>query len=89
MWLRGPNYDIEQELQDIQQRIMSQKKLMFSEIVHEYKNRSLYYSVILASVMFFQQFSGVFAILKIFSSKLMWPSIISCYWWCSDCYFSY
>ena len=63
-WLRGPNYNVEQELQEIQERILSQKKLTFSEIVQEFKNRSVYYPVILASVvMFFRQFSGVFAIL--------------------------
>ena len=64
MWLRGPGYDTEQELQDIQERILSQKKLTILEIVQEFKNRSVYYPVILACfVMFFRQFSGAFAIL--------------------------
>ena len=64
MWLRGPNYDVERELQDIQERILSEKKLTLTEIIKEFKKRSVYYPVILASVvMFFRQFSGVFAIL--------------------------
>ena len=80
MWLRGPiayaNYEIEQELQDIQGRTLSQKKLTFSEIIHEFKNRSVYYPVILASViMFFRKFNDVFANLfnaeDIFTNKLM------------------
>jgi len=63
-WLRGPNYDVEHELQEIQERILSQKKLTLPEIIQEFKSRSVYYPVILAClVMFFRQFSGVFAIL--------------------------
>jgi len=64
LWLRGHQYDIDQELQEIEDRILSQKKLTLSEIFKEFKKKSVYYPVILAcGIMFFRQFSGAFAIL--------------------------
>jgi len=63
-WLRGPNYDVEQELQDIEDRIMAQDKLTLVQTLKQFKSRSVYYPVILASfIMFFRQFSGIVAVL--------------------------
>lgn len=63
-WLRGPNYDADQELQDIEDRIMSQDKLTILEVLREFKHRHVYYPVILACiVMFFRQFCGITAVL--------------------------
>ena len=62
MWLRG--HDVDQELQEIEDRVMSQKKLTLQEIFKEFKSKAVYYPVMLAcGVMVFRQFSGAFAIL--------------------------
>jgi len=64
VWLRGPNYDVDQELQEIEDRIMSQDKLTILEVLREFKHRHVYYPVILACIiMFFRQFSGITAVL--------------------------
>ena len=64
VWLRGPDYDVDQELQDIEDRVMSQDKLTVLEVIREFKHRHVYYPVILASVvMFFRQFSGITAVI--------------------------
>jgi len=61
--LRGPNYDIDKELQDIES-VLLQNKLTFVEALREFKNRSVYYPVILVSVVFFfRQFSGIGVVL--------------------------
>ena len=63
-WLRGPNYDVDQELQDIEDRILSQEKLTILEVLREFRHRHVYYPVILAcTVMFFRQFCGITAVL--------------------------
>ena len=63
-WLRGPSYDVDQELQDIEDRIISQQKLTVLEALREFKHRHVYYPIILASVvMFFRQFTGITAVL--------------------------
>ena len=62
-WLRGPNYDVDQELQDIES-VLLQDNLTFVEAVREFKNKSVYYPLILiCAVFFFRQFSGIGAIL--------------------------
>ena len=63
VWLRGPEYDVDQELQDIDDRITSQTKLTILQSLREFKYRHVYYPVILASiVMFFRQFCGITAV---------------------------
>ena len=52
-WLRGQDYDVDQELQDIEDRIMSQEKLTVLEALREFKHRHVYYPVVLASVVMF------------------------------------
>ena len=62
-WLRGPNYDVDQELQDIES-VLSQNNLTFIEALREFKNRSVYYPFILICIVFFfRQFNGIGAIL--------------------------
>lgn len=62
-WLRGPNYDVDQELQDIESVLM-QNNLTFVEALREFKSKSVYYPLILVcAVFFFRQFSGIGAIL--------------------------
>lgn len=64
VWLRGPDYDVDQELQEIEDRIMSQEKLTVLEAIREFKYRHVYYPVFLASaVMFFRQFCGITAVI--------------------------
>ena len=63
-WLRGQDYDVDQELQDIEDRIMSQEKLTVLEALREFKHRHVYYPVVLASVvMFLRQFCGITAVI--------------------------
>lgn len=70
VWLRGPNYDVDQEVQDIEDRILSQEKLTILQVFQEFKHRHVYYPVILASiVMFFRQFSGITAV--IFNAEII------------------
>ena len=58
-WLRGPNYNVDQELQDIES-VLLKNNLTFVEALREFKNRSVYYPLILICVVFFfRQFSGI------------------------------
>ena len=58
-WLRGPNYDVDQELQDIES-VLLQNNLTFIDALREFKNRSVYYPLILICIVFFfRQFSGI------------------------------
>lgn len=62
-WLRGLDYDVDQELQDIES-VLSQNNLTFVEALREFKNKSVYYPLILVCVVFFfRQFCGISAIL--------------------------
>ena len=62
-WLRGPNYDVDQELQDIESVIL-QNNLTFVEALREFKSKSVYYPFILICIVFFfRQFCGISAVL--------------------------
>jgi len=62
-WLRGPDYDVTQEIQDIENVMLSRTKLTLLEVIREFSKRSIYYPVILACILSsFVQFSGVTAI---------------------------
>lgn len=64
IWLRGPKYDVDKEISEIEEQLESEEKLSISELVQEFKKRSVYYPVLLAVViMFFRQFNGIMAIL--------------------------
>ena len=63
VWLRGPDYDVDRELTDTEEQLDSEEKLSISELIEEFKKRSVYYPVILAAfLMFFRQFCGILAI---------------------------
>ena len=63
LWLRGINYDILKEQEEIEDQIKSERKLSFSETMREFKTMPVYHPLILALfLMFFQQFSGINAI---------------------------
>jgi len=63
LWLRGTEYDINRELNEIQEQYDSETKLNLLEILREFKQKSVYYPVLLAVVLvFFQSFSGIDAI---------------------------
>ena len=64
VWLRGPDYDVDRELTETEEQLDTEEKLGVSELIEEFKKRSVYYPVILAAfVMFFRQFNGIMAIL--------------------------
>ena len=64
IWLRGPKYDVDKEISETEQQLDSEKKLSISELMQEFKKRSVYYPVILAVfVMLLRQLNGIMAIL--------------------------
>ena len=64
IWLRGLEYDADKELAETEEQLESEEKLSISELVEEFKKRSVYYPVLLAVIaMFFRQFSGIMAIM--------------------------
>ena len=63
VWLRGPNYDVDKELTETEKQLDSEEKLSISELIEEFKKRSVYYPILLAAfLMFFRQFCGILAI---------------------------
>ena len=66
VWLRGPQYDVDKELKEVAQQLEleSKTRLNFAETVRELKKKSVFYPIIIAVILvFFQQFSGIAAIL--------------------------
>lgn len=66
VWLRGTQYDVDKELREIAQQLESEikEKLSLLETMKEFKKKAVFYPVIIAIfLVFFQQFSGVAAIL--------------------------
>lgn len=64
VWLRGPEYNVDTELAEIEEQLDSEEKLSISELVQEFKKRSVYHPLLLTIfIMFFRQFSGAMAIL--------------------------
>ena len=64
VWLRGPCYDVDNEIADTEEQLESEEKLTLSQLLKEFKKKHIYYPVFLASViMFFRQFNGTLAIL--------------------------
>ena len=64
VWLRGPKYDVDRELNETEEQLDSEEKLTISELIEEFKKRSVYYPVLLSSfIMFFRQFNGIMAIM--------------------------
>ena len=66
LWLRGAKYDVDKELKEVAQQLelTSKTRINFSETVKELKKKSVFYPIVIAVILvFFQQFSGVAAIL--------------------------
>ena len=66
VWLRGSHYDVDKELKEVAQQLESDsiKRLSFLETIRELKKKSVFYPIIIAVILvFFQQFSGIAAIL--------------------------
>ena len=64
LWLRGNSYDIVDEQREIEDQIQSEKTMSVCEIMKEFKTRPAYYPLVLVLfLMFFQQFSGINAII--------------------------
>ena len=64
LWLRGNSYDIVDEQREIEDQIKSEKTMSVCEIIKELKTRPVYYPLILVLfLMFFQQFSGIYAVI--------------------------
>ena len=64
LWLRGNSYDIVDEQREIEDQIQSEEAMSVCEIMKEFKIRPVYYPLILVLfLMFFQQFSGINAII--------------------------
>ena len=66
VWLRGPQYDVDKELKEAAQQLEleSKTRLNFLETVRELKKKSVFYPIIIAVILvFFQQFSGIAAII--------------------------
>lgn len=83
IWLRGPEYDVDKEITEIEEQLDSEEKLSILEVVQEFKKRSVYYPVLLAVfIMFFRQFNGIMAIMfyveEIFKqSHVQSPGLVS------------
>ena len=65
IWLKGQNCsNINQELNNLSDNILSQQKITALEMCQELKNRSAYHPIILSClVMLFLQFSGIAAVI--------------------------
>jgi len=63
-WLRGPNFDVSQEQMEIEAQLASEEKLTLLEQLRTFSTRPVFHPLILAMfLMFFQQFSGINAII--------------------------
>lgn len=63
-WLRGPNFNVNKEQMEIEAQLASEEKLTFSEKMRALATRSAFHPLVLAMLlMFFQQFSGVNAVI--------------------------
>ena len=63
-WLRGPDFDVNQEQMEIEAQLASEEKLTLLEQLRSFSTRPVFHPLILAMfLMFFQQFSGINAII--------------------------
>ena len=63
LWLRGKEYNINEELSEIREQCDSERTLNVLEKLQEFRKKSVYYPVILAVILvFFQSFTGIEAI---------------------------
>ena len=63
LWLRGKEYNINEELSEIREQCDSERTLNLLEKLQEFRKKSVYYPVILAVMLvFFQSFTGIEAI---------------------------
>lgn len=64
VWLKGQNCNVNQELNNLSDNVLSHQKISLSETCLELKNRSMYHPIILACLlMLFQQLSGISVII--------------------------
>lgn len=66
VWLRGAQYDVDEELKEVEQQLELENitKLSVSETIKKLKKKSVFYPIIIAVILvFFQQFSGIAGIL--------------------------
>ena len=64
IWLRGPEYDVDKEITETEEQLDSEEKLSMSELIQEFKKRSVYHPILLTIfLMFFRQFNGIMAIM--------------------------
>ena len=70
IWLRGSNCNVIEEKAEIKSHLASEVKLKFTEQMRALKARPVYHPIILAALlMFFQQFSGINAV--VFNGELL------------------
>ena len=64
VWLRGPEYDVDKEITETEEQLDSEEKISISELIQEFKKRSVYHPILLTIfLMFFRQFNGIMAIM--------------------------
>ena len=69
-WLRGSNSNVSEEVTEIKSQLANEVKLKFTEQMRALKARPVYHPIILAALlMFFQQFSGINAV--VFNGELL------------------
>jgi len=85
VWLRGENYNVDKELQEVTEQLELERKtkLNFTETVQAFKKKSVYYPVIIATILaVFQQCTGVVGVIAnaedIFKqAKIKSPGLLS------------
>ena len=85
VWLRGESYNVDKELQEVTEQLELERKtkLNFTETVQAFKKKSVYYPVIIATILAgFQQCTGVVGIISnaedIFrQAKIKSPGLLS------------
>jgi len=83
LWLCGNAYDVVDEQREIQDQVLSEKNLLFFQILQQLKTRPVCIPIILAVfLMFFQQFSGINAIIfnaegTFIQTKISSPGLLS------------
>ena len=63
-WLRGPNFNVNEEQMEIEAQLANEEKLTYGEQMKALATRPVFHPLVLAILlMFFQQFSGINAVI--------------------------